>query len=141
MTTFPLISPDAAPSAQEVFDASARWLLSMAEPCSAPLKYDDGGFISSGDYCCYRSEDGTSACAVGVFLPDDLARRVDAEGELAVDDVVDQFRDAPAWFPIHLNLLKDLQRAHDVAFGERDKALAGIATKYGLQFSAPEQSQ
>lgn len=139
MSAFPLISPDAMPSAQEVFDAASKWLLSMRNPCSAPIKYDEEGYMESGDYCCYRSDDGSNACAVGAFLPDDLARKIDAEGELSVEDVVDQFDDAPAWFEIHLNLLKDLQHAHDVGFLEREKSLAAIATKYGLQAPTPSK--
>jgi hypothetical protein len=137
---FPLISPDAAPSAQEVFDKAAAWLMSQAEQCNAPEEVDDEGESVGGGYCCYRSVDGQNACAVGAFMPDDFARMVDAAGEQSIDDVLETYPQAPAWFQIHSVLLKDLQAVHD-GRSSRPAALADVAKKYGLLFASPIQSE
>jgi hypothetical protein len=126
------------PTAQEVFDAAAGWLLTQKEQCTSPevFEVDDEGeqFLASGGYCVYRSPDGTNACAVGAFMPDDLARRVDEDGEQAFDQVVSNYPGAPDWFAVHYTLLSDLQSVHDVQ-GDRAEGLGRVAKKYGLTFS------
>lgn len=114
MSQFPLIPVDAWPSEQEVFTVCARWLLTQKEPCRQDAEYDDeGDLVRVGDYCCYRSADGLNACAVGCFMPDDLARKVDLVGEQAIKDVLLSFPQAPAWFHAHAQLLEKLQNIHD----------------------------
>lgn len=134
---FPLIAPDAAPSAQDVFDKASAWLLAQTEQCNMPKEVDDEGETFSGGYCCYRSPDGQNACAVGAFMPDDFARMVDAAGEQSFDGVLLKYgSQAPAWFRIHAGLMKDLQSVHD-GRAARPAALADVAKKYGLRAASP----
>lgn len=135
ISKFPLIAPDADPTAQEVFDAAARWLLAQAEPCMTEGVYDDDGECFTGEYCCYRSVDGQNACAVGAFMTDEFARLVDKRGELAVSDVIMDFGDlAPRWFEKHASLLSGLQGVHDGYSKPRETALAELAKAQGLHF-------
>lgn len=133
---FPLIAPDSDPTAQEVFDAAAQWLLAQPEPCMTEAVYDDDGEAISSEYCCYRSADGLNACAVGAFMPDAFARLVDQGGETSVTDILEAHADsAPVWFEKHQDLLVRLQGVHDSSMTPRPVSLARVANECGLVFS------
>ncbi len=135
MTTFPLIPVDAAPTAQEVFDACAKWLLAQQDRCMTEEFVDEDGDTIAA-HCAYRSPDGLNACAVGCFMPDDVARAIDAEGEKSLSDVM-FYHSAitPEWFSEHQDLLEGLQSIHDSLYiGERRSSLIRLASKRGLQF-------
>lgn len=95
------------PTAQQVFDHVVTSVLAQGYRCT-----DLGGA------CAYHTPAG-ARCAVGWCLPEDVAR---AFAEYAADSVTSVVEDmpladlgAPAWVRLHLDLLSDLQYAHDNA--------------------------
>lgn len=115
-----LRDPETEIRAQQIFDAV--WQYFVVENAPRSMR---------GSRCMYRSDAG-SCCAVGLFLPDDLARELDALAETSVTDV--EFL-LPRKLQKYTDLLSDLQDAHDHVWGRapRDVSLCAIACEFGLK--------
>lgn len=93
---------------------------------------------SDGMRCRYRAINGRS-CAVGCLIEDDVYHH-QMEG-LNVILLASQFGHIlPRWFCQHVNLLKDLQIAHDRSLrsGVKNCAIALSEIAYNYKFTLPE---
>jgi len=92
--------------AQEIFDTVARTLLAQEARSST-----DG-------LCMYRGSNGAK-CAVGHLIPDEVYRPemdMDPSGQsgTGVRELLKKYGDVlPSYFAEHVDLLMDLQEAHD----------------------------
>jgi hypothetical protein len=91
-------------NAQEIFDTAVKHMADQGQPGGRLNEYND--FV-----CEYRGN-GNSRCAVGIFIPDGTY-----EANMEGNDVLrllEDYGDAlPSWMSYHINLLRDLQSAHD----------------------------
>lgn len=89
---------------QEIFDKALNGILKQGVPS-----------MNSMGLCKYRGPNGTM-CAVGLFVTDDEAEVMDADpGMCAIKDL--PYAVVPDRLRPHLDLLADLQWAHDNAAG------------------------
>ena len=123
------------PTAQEIFDSAVNHLFTQGYKSEGWLDPD-----SDGTGCLYRAEDGAK-CAVGYFIPDDVYT-TSMEGA-SVSSLWDRWQDKlPNWIGDNIELLTDLQVAHDNAevyydsklfdMSDLKVALAKVAKKYSL---------
>jgi len=91
-------------NAQEIFDAAVKHMAEQGQP---------GGHLNEyNDFVCEYRGSGNSRCAVGLFIPDD-AYEAGMEGNDA-QYLLETYGDLlPSWMSHNLNLLRDLQSAHD----------------------------
>lgn len=120
-------------TAQQIFDTVVKWL--RQQGCQS--KADD-------ESCFYRGPAGLK-CAVGILLPDS-AYNLLMEGNTVLDLVREN--KARHWLPddlaneftTHMNLLMDLQHAHDSSLPINwEIGFQEIAYEHGLTYTPPEE--
>lgn len=110
-------------SEQEVFNMSARHLLTQMEQSTDPYE---------GGVCLYRGPEGRM-CAAGMFIADEHALRA----EHKTWDLLVNLRKAPR---IHLGLVVSLQTLHDhYAPEEWADRLHDLATRLGLSTAVVDE--
>jgi hypothetical protein len=118
-----------SPTAQEIFDFATQFLIRQQQPSKNEMR------------CLYAGPHDT-ACAVGCFLPREVALEWDRSMAAEIDHVLrDANCNAPAWFYDHVQLLDALQVAHDKAIQSAfvssfTENAAKVARKFKLEFSA-----
>jgi hypothetical protein len=123
---------------QETFDRVVSHLRQQGEPAFTVK--------ASGVSCRYRLPRGDKvlACAVGCLIPDDQYLE-DIEGA-GVKYVMANFSlSLPAIYEHDMNLLEDLQSAHDWWAGSAvlrnvEEQLESVARKHGLTYTPPTPS-
>lgn len=97
---------------QEIFDESWRRVARQ------------GAFgVSDDDQDCDYWFSNGRRCAVGVLLPEPTAKRISGIGVVAEVEEVLQDDEVCAWMSEHLELLADIQTAHDNAATSAGEAI------------------
>lgn len=114
--------------AQEIFDTAVKHMAEQGQPGGRLNEYND--FV-----CEYRGN-GNSRCAVGIFIPDDVYT-ANMEGTDVLRLLEDYGEALPSWMSDNLDLLRDLQSAHDSMSNwyrpaSMRAALLKVAEQHGL---------
>lgn len=114
---------------QEIFDAVVLHLRTQKDVS-----------VMSGGVCAYRGNHGLK-CAIGILIPDEVyLSKMEGLGiaYLIASDLLSP--DLKEEFTHHQSLLSSLQGVHDAgALFYWEKDFKEIATKFGLQYTAPTQ--
>lgn len=109
---------------QDVFNKAVRGVINQGKPAG----YRDNA-VTGGFRCQYRDQQGR-ACAVGMLLDDETGRKAEDMGIGGVEDLVKEHL-LPEDLVPHLNLLVDLQQAHDNAADHLDTFVETFTHKAG----------
>jgi hypothetical protein len=111
------------PTLQKTYDKIKAY---FSQPNACLAKDPNNG------YCFYRTEDG-KRCAVGVLVPDDIAKKMDASG--SIKDCYD-IPELSEWFNDYklIDFLDEIQTAHDESNSVKEflNTIKDIADKHNL---------